>query len=54
VQAEEGAGDTFSPVVFIQRLDTEGGKPPAGLPKRLGTKVGMAYKATYYFYGRAE
>ncbi len=54
VKAEEGKAGTFSPAVYIQRLQTEGGKAPAELPKRVGTKVGVAYKAVYYFYGKAE
>jgi len=54
VKAEEGKAGTFSPVVYIQRLQTEGGKAPAELPKRVGTKVGAAYRAVYYFYGKAE
>jgi len=54
VQSEKGTVGTFSPVDYIQRLDTEGGKAPAALPKRVGTKIGMAYQATYYFYGHVE
>ena len=54
VKAAEGKPGTFSPVVFIQRLQTEGGKAPADLPKRIGTKVGVAYRAVYYFYAKAE
>ncbi len=53
VKAEEGKTGTFSPVAYIQRLQTEGGKAPAEIPKRVGTKVGVAYKAVYYFYGKA-
>jgi hypothetical protein len=54
VKAADGKGGTFSPVVYIQRLQTEGGKAPAELPRRVGTKVGVAYKAVYYFYSKAE
>jgi hypothetical protein len=54
VKAEEGKGGTFRPVVYVQRLQTEGGKAPAELPRRVGTKVGVPYKAVYYFYARAE
>jgi hypothetical protein len=50
VKAAKGKGGKLSPVVYIQRLRTAGGKAPAELPKRLGTKVGVAYKAVYYFY----
>jgi hypothetical protein len=51
VKAEAGKAGAFSPVVYIQRLQTAGGKAPAAAPKRVGTKVGSAYKAVYYFYG---
>jgi hypothetical protein len=54
VKAEESKDGSFSPVVYIQRLQTEGGKAPVDLPKRLGTKVGVPYRATYYFYAKAE
>ena len=54
VKAETGKVGAFSPVVYIQRVQTEGGKAPAAEPKRLGTKVGIAYRAEYYFYGPAS
>jgi hypothetical protein len=54
VKAEEGKDGTFSPAVYIQRLQTAGGKAPAELPTRAGTKVGVAYKAVYYFLGKAK
>ncbi len=54
VKAEEGRAGIFTPAAYIQRLKTEGGLAPAELPKRAGTKVGVAYKAVYYFYGEAE
>jgi hypothetical protein len=54
VKREEGKDGTFSPTVYIQRLQTQGGKAPAEFPKRVGTKVGVAYKAVYYFYGKAK
>jgi len=54
VKAEADMAGTFSPVVYIQRLQTEGGKAPAELPKRVGTKAGVPYKAVCYFYGKAE
>jgi len=31
-----------------------GGKAPAEAPKRVGTKVGVAYKAVYVLYGEAK
>jgi hypothetical protein len=54
VKAEEGRDGTFSPAVYVQRLQTAGGKAPAALPKRAGTKVGVAYKAVYYFLSKAK
>lgn len=51
VKGEEGKDGMCSSAVYIQRLQTGGGKAPANLPKNLGTKVGVAYKAVYYFYG---
>jgi Protein of unknown function (DUF3455) len=50
VKAEGGKGGTLGPVVYIQRLQTQGGKAPAERPKRVGTRIGVAYKAVYYFY----
>jgi hypothetical protein len=54
VRAAEGTAGRFSPAVYVQRLQTAGGKAPTQGPKRFGTKVGVAYKAVYYFYGKAE
>jgi len=54
VKAEEGKDGTFSPAVYIQRLQTGGGKAPAEPSKRVGTKGGVAYRAMYYFYGKAK
>jgi hypothetical protein len=54
VKAAVGPGGTFSPAEYIQRLQTGGGKAPAELPKRIGTKIGVPYKAVYYFYGPAK
>jgi hypothetical protein len=54
VIAEQDKHGTFSPVVYIQRLQTQGGKAPAELPKRVGTKRGVTYQAVYYFYRKAE
>jgi hypothetical protein len=51
VKEEAGKGGALSKAVYIQRLQTEGGKPPAEAPKRPGTKLGVAYKAVYYFFG---
>jgi hypothetical protein len=54
VRADQGNDGKFSPAVYIQRLQTEGGKAPVELPKRVGTKVGVAYKAVYHFYGKMK
>jgi hypothetical protein len=54
VKAEEGKAGAFSSTVYIQRRETVGGKPPAEDPKRIGTKIGVAYKAVYYLYEKAE
>ena len=54
VKAQEGLEGIFSPVVYIQRLQTEGGKAPAESPKRVGTKVGVRYRAVYHCYGEAK
>jgi hypothetical protein len=54
VKPEAGKAGAFSPVVFVQRLQTAGGTPPPGAPKRAGTKVGVAYTAVYALYAKAE
>jgi hypothetical protein len=54
VKADEGKAGAISSAIYIQRLQTAGGKAPAELPKRAGSKVGVAYKAVYYFYGKAK
>ena len=54
VKAAEGKEGLLSPAVYIQRLETKGGKAPAELPRRVGTKLGVEYKAVYYFYGQAK
>jgi hypothetical protein len=53
VKAEEGKTGAFSPVVYIQRLETKGGVKPAERPGRTGTKVGVPYTAVYYLYGKS-
>src|SRR5262245_19052229 len=54
VMAAEGKEGNLSPAVYIQRLQTKGGKAPRELPKRVGTKIGVEYRAVYYFYGQAN
>jgi hypothetical protein len=54
VKPAAGKAGAFSPVVFVQRLRTSGGQPPAHAPKRAGTKVGVASTAVYALYSKAE
>jgi hypothetical protein len=54
VKAEEGKAGSLSPVVYVQRVQTAGGRAPMAPPQRAGTKIGVAYKAVYYFYTKAE
>jgi hypothetical protein len=54
VKADEGKEGSFSTVAYIQRLQTEGGKAPAEAPRRGGTKIGVPYRAVYYFYGKGK
>jgi hypothetical protein len=54
VKAAGGKAGAFSPVVFVQRLQTAGGKSPVDAPQRAGTKIGVVYRADYYFYCKAE
>ena len=51
--AKDHAGNgVFSHVTSIQRLDTTGGKAPAGASSqtKLGEKLRVPYTAVYYFY----
>jgi Protein of unknown function (DUF3455) len=50
----EGAG-TFSGVLSVQRLNTQGGKAPAeGCDKEhVGTETRVPYQADYLFYGKS-
>ena len=50
LKADEGATGAFSKAVYVQRLQTSGGKEPSDAPKRKGTKVGVPYTAVYLFY----
>jgi hypothetical protein len=54
VKSDDGKPGTLARVVYIQRVLTEGGKPPADAPKRLDTRVGVPYKATYVFFAPAK
>jgi hypothetical protein len=54
VKTAEGKDGKLSHVVYIQRIQTKGGKAPVERPWRVGTKAGVEYKAEYYFYGEAK
>lgn len=54
VKVEGDKAGAFGPVVFVQRLQTAGGKPPGDAPKRAGTKIGVAYRAVYCFYSKVQ
>ena len=46
-------GDTLAKTTFVQRVNTRGGLAPAtgcDLPKDIGTKRFVPYKADYFFY----
>ena len=50
--ATEGSGE-FTPVLFIQRIHTGGGKAPAIADKaHKGQLIEVAYTAEYLFYGK--
>lgn len=53
--AATGEG-TFGKITHIQRLETVGGKPPAGGcdASHLETKVLVPYRSYYYFYRQSE
>jgi hypothetical protein len=40
----------YSPVTYIQRLNTKGGLPPSGPGSFVGEMVQIPYTAEYYFY----
>jgi uncharacterized protein DUF3455 len=50
-----GAG-AFAKITHVQRLDTEGGKAPAGGcdAQHVGEKVLVPYRSNYFFYRSAE
>jgi len=53
VQAADTEPGTFAGVVYIQRLNTAGGKAPADPPKRVGTRVGVPYTAVYRLWAKS-
>jgi Protein of unknown function (DUF3455) len=52
VKADKGEAGKFTPAVYIQRIQTSGGKEPASAPKRAGTRVGVLYTARYVLYAK--
>jgi hypothetical protein len=54
VTSNDAKGGTFSKVVYIQRISTSGGMPPAEVPKRMGSRIAVPYTATYVFWSKAE
>jgi hypothetical protein len=54
VKADGDEPGALAKVVYVQRMLTEGGLPPAAPPKRADTRVGVPYKATYVFYAPAR
>jgi hypothetical protein len=53
-RTHEGKDGELSKVTYIHRTNTKGGKAPAKAPLLAGTKVGIAYSADYYFYGKVK
>jgi Protein of unknown function (DUF3455) len=54
LKADAHSGDgIFSKVTYIQRLNTEGGKPASPTCEKLTDRVRVPYTATYYFYTAA-
>ncbi|QJW95071.1 DUF3455 domain-containing protein [Frigoriglobus tundricola] len=54
VKSDDGSPGVLAKAVYVQRIQTEGGKAPADAPKRADTRIGVPYTATYVFYARAE
>jgi Protein of unknown function (DUF3455) len=53
-KSTEGAG-IFTAVTYVQRVDTEGGKPSNGCDsKNAGTETRVPYRAHYFFYRTAR
>jgi hypothetical protein len=52
-EAENGRQGLFSGVTFVQRLNTQGGNPPAGACD-VGEIVKVPYVADYFFYEKGD
>jgi hypothetical protein len=53
VKSADATPGAFAGVVYVQRVNTTGGKAPADPPKRVGTKMGVPYTATYVLWAKA-
>jgi hypothetical protein len=51
--ADDKAG-AFAEVVYVQRLNTVGGKAPTDPPKRAGTRVEVPYTAVYQLWAKEK
>jgi hypothetical protein len=54
VKPEDDRKGAFTAAVYVQRIETRGGKPPAAPPVRAGTKLGVSYRAVYLFHDRGR
>lgn len=54
IKSDDGKAGILSKAVFVQRINTKGGQPPATVPPRAGIKLGVEYTASYVFFGKAE
>jgi len=52
-EAQDGKPGLFTDVTFVQRLNTEGGNPPAGACN-VGEIVKVPYVADYFFYEQGD
>jgi Protein of unknown function (DUF3455) len=51
VKPDGEQGTMLSKAVYVLRVNTHGGVPPTEPPARVGTEVGVKYRATYQFHG---
>jgi len=51
VKPDGEQGTTLSKAGYVLRVNTRGGVPPVEPPARVGTEVGVKYRATYQFHG---
>ncbi len=54
VKSDDAKPGALTKVVYVQRIETSGGKAPADAPKRAGTKIGVPYEAKYVFFAPTE